>query len=139
MPPLTLSAEAAHTDAQDERLSPAMLSDLLFSKLDSVIKELEEAVAADVDRQMYVTRIAAASGVTLSVGFVVWALRSTALMASLFATVPAWQIVDPLPILASYRSERKARKHAQDEQAGTPGLHELLDPRGGKAHRSAEA
>ena len=139
MPPLTLSAEAAHTDAQDERLSPAMLSDLLFSKLDSVIKELEEAVAADVDRQMYVTRIAAASGVTLSVGFVVWALRSTALMASLFATVPAWQIVDPLPILASYRSERKARKHAQDEQAGTPGLHELLDTRGGKAHRSAEA
>ena len=82
----------------------------MFAKLDAVIEGLEEAVAAETAQQAQVTRIAAASGVTLSVGFVVWALRSTALLASLFATVPAWQMLDPLPVVASHRRERTLRK-----------------------------
>ncbi len=143
-PPSPLSGEYAHGDAREEGRSPDALSELLFAKLDAVIEELEQAVLTDVDRQVYVTRIAAVAGVTFSVGFVAWALRSTAMVASLFATIPAWQILDPLPVLASHRRERSERQRAQahvaqEEQAKYKGLQEILDQGGGKAHRSAEA
>lgn len=94
-----------------------MLSELLFAKLDAVIEELEQAVATDVAQQISMTRIAAAAGVVLSAGFVAWALRSTALATSLFATVPAWQTAHPLPVLAAHRRERKEQKREQQDVA----------------------
>ena len=142
--PVTLSIEPSRLNSEEGRLSPAVLSELLFAKLDAVIEGLEEAVAAETAQQAQVTRIAAASGVTLSVGFVVWALRSTALLASLFATVPAWQMLDPLPVVASHRRERTLRKRAQEqvareEQVQYRGLHNLLDEQDAKARRSPDA
>ena len=142
--PLTLLIEASRLDGPDERPSPAELSELLFAKLDEVIERLEEAVASETEDQVQATRIAAASGVTLSVGFVVWALRSTALLASLFATVPAWQMMDPLPVVATHRKERRLRKRVQekvarDEQVQYRGLRDLLDEKGEQARRLPEA
>ncbi len=142
--PLMYSVEDVHVDELEKPLSSAVLSELLFVKLDAVIEELEEAVAADAAQQVQVTRIAAATGVTLSVGFVAWALRSTVLLASLFGTLPAWQSLDPLPVLASHRSERKKSKAAleyvaREEQAEYRGLHELLDRKGERVPGSAEA
>ncbi|MCC6967015.1 MAG: VCBS domain-containing protein, partial [Nitrospira sp.] len=144
VPPVTLSVEESRLNVEEGRQSPAVLSELLFAKLDAVIEGLEEAVADETAQQAQVTRIAAASGVTLSVGFVVWALRSTALLASLFATVPAWQMLDPLPVVASHRRERTLRKHAQEqvareEQVQYRGLHNLLDEQDAKARRSPDA
>ncbi len=142
--PLTLLIEASRLDGPEERPSPAELSELLFAKLDEVIERLEEAVASETEDQVHVTRIAAASGVTLSVGFVVWALRSTALLTSLFATIPAWQMLDPLPVVASHRQERLFRTRAQekvsrDEQVQYRGLRDLLDEKGEQARRLPEA
>jgi len=141
---LTFSVEDNHIEERETPLSPAVLSELLFAKLDAVIEELEEAVATDVAEQVQVTRIAAATGVTLSVGFVAWALRSTVLLASLFGTLPAWQTIDPLPVLASHRNERKKSKAAleelaREEQAEYRGLHKLLDRKGEGVPGSSEA
>jgi predicted outer membrane repeat protein len=36
---------------------------------------------------------------TLSVGYVMWIMRGTMLIASLLAQMPAWRFIDPLPIL----------------------------------------
>jgi len=142
--PVTLSIAETRLDGSEERLSQAELSERLFAKLDEVIERLEEAVASETEDQVHVTRIAAASGVTLSVGFVVWALRSSALLASLFATVPAWQLLDPLPVVATHRRERRLRKRAQekmarDEQVEYRGLRDLWDEKGEQARRSPEA
>ncbi len=141
---LTFSVEDTHIEERETPLSPAVLSELLFAKLDAVIEELEEAVAADVAEQVHVTRIVAATGVTLSVGFVAWALRSTVLLASLFGTLPAWQTIDPLPVLASHRSERTKRKRAQEnaaraEQVEYRGLHKIFDWKEGRLPGSGEA
>ena len=38
-------------------------------------------------------------GVAISIGMVVWALRTGGLLASLVASVPIWMRFDPLPIL----------------------------------------
>jgi VCBS repeat-containing protein len=55
---------------------------------------------ADADgSQGTILRTATATGISLSVGFVAWALRTGALMAGLFAARPAWQGFDPLPVV----------------------------------------
>ena len=143
LPPLPLSIAESHLHPEEGERDLAQLSDLLFSKLDEVIRGLEESVAAEAAQQTYVTRIAAASGVTLSVGFVVWALRSTALLTSLFATIPAWQMLDPLPVVASHRVERVLRTRAQEmvaqeELVEHRGLHDLLDEKQVKGPRPTE-
>ncbi len=57
--------------------------------------------------QMYVvSSLAASTG--LSVGYVIWLLRSGVLLTALLSTVPAWQFVNPLLILdAPARKRRK--------------------------------
>jgi hypothetical protein len=37
----------------------------------------------------------------LSIGYVIWLVRGGALISSLLASIPAWQLVDPLPVLGS--------------------------------------
>jgi hypothetical protein len=38
---------------------------------------------------------------TLSIGYVIWLVRGGALLSSLLASMPAWRMIDPLPILDS--------------------------------------
>ncbi|MCC6140143.1 MAG: DUF4347 domain-containing protein [Nitrospira sp.] len=111
------------------------VNDLLMAKLDAVTASLRSALAAEDQQQVFSTRIAAVSGVALSVGFVAWALRSTAVLASLAASLPAWQTIDPLPVVASRRKERERRKQAQREaarreQAEYRGIKDLWDDEG---------
>jgi hypothetical protein len=67
----------------------------------------EMADEAAVNRALLGSVIAASTG--LSVGYVVWLIRGGMLLSTLLSSLPAWQILDPLPILA-----RKA-KVADDE------------------------
>ena len=47
----------------------------------------------------------------LSAGFLTWALRGASLLASIAASLPAWQGFDPLPVLAAKkRGKKKAKK-----------------------------
>ena len=43
----------------------------------------------------------------LSVGYIIWLLRSGSLLASLAASLPAWTSFDPLPILDSSSSDEQ--------------------------------
>jgi hypothetical protein len=38
---------------------------------------------------------------TLSIGYVIWLVRGGALLSSLLAAMPAWKMVDPLPVLGA--------------------------------------
>lgn len=42
---------------------------------------------------------------TLSAGYVLWLVRGGVLISSLLSSMPAWRVIDPLPVLA--RSRRK--------------------------------
>jgi hypothetical protein len=48
------------------------------------------------------------SSIGLSVGYVVWMLRGGMLLASLLSSMPAWQFLDPLPILARKKTDESA-------------------------------
>jgi hypothetical protein len=51
----------------------------------------------------------------LSVGYVIWLLRGGLLLTSLLSSLPAWNVVDPLPILANAK-----RGDEEDEEDVDP-------------------
>ncbi len=52
-----------------------------------------------IDRNVVASTTAVSAG--LSIGYVIWLVRGGALLSSLLASVPAWRVMDPLPILGS--------------------------------------
>ncbi|GKS64187.1 hypothetical protein YTPLAS72_14910 [Nitrospira sp.] len=110
---------------------PPSTSELLLTKLSEMAGSLEQAIGVSDERHEFVTRVAALTGTTLSAGFIVWALRSGALLASFMATMPAWRHFDPLPVLGGNRRdwERRRKDSEHDQQAEAAefrGLKKLL-------------
>jgi hypothetical protein len=131
--PFTIIPVEATGSLQFEEPSvPSVVSDVLMAKLDAMATSLEEAIGVDQEQHALVVRVATLTGVTLSVGFVAWALQSSTLLASCLATLPAWKNFDPLPVVSLSRLERNRRQKATDasqqhEQAEFDGLQDLFD------------
>ena len=51
-----------------------------------------------LEKSVVGSTIVASTG--LSVGYVMWLLRGGVLLSSLLSSMPAWRLVDPLPVLA---------------------------------------
>ena len=70
--------------------------ELLENSLNGMKQEAEGEIA--------VNQVAASSAIAvttgLSVGYVAWLLRSGVLLSSLLSSMPAWRVLDPLPVLA---------------------------------------
>ncbi|MFV2070625.1 MAG: hypothetical protein ACC645_26960, partial [Pirellulales bacterium] len=65
----------------------------------------------------------------LSAGFLTWALRGASLLASVAASMPAWQGFDPLPILAAKKRDKKTEDDEQQEDDWQEKrIQRLLDP-----------
>ncbi|WP_075086540.1 tandem-95 repeat protein [Mariniblastus fucicola] len=77
----------------------------LFDQLDEI--ELNNSVIGDFE--MTVGAITAFG----TIGYVLWALRGGALVALALSQLPAWQMIDPLPILDGY-SEGKKQPEKED-------------------------
>ena len=127
-----LPVEPAPTLEPEPPETTPSVSDLLMAKLDEMAVSLEQAVSQSQERHELMARVAAVTGTTLSVGFVAWALRSGAILASMLATMPAWQHFDPLPVVKLTRNERKHRRDEatraqQQEAAEFKGLNQVLD------------
>ena len=107
-------------------------SDLLMAKLDEMTVSLEQAMSVSQEQREIVARVAAVTGITLSAGFITWALRSGTLLASCLATMPAWRHFDPLPVVRLSRAERTRRREemaraGQQEATEFSGLKRILD------------
>jgi len=52
------------------------------------------------------------------VGYVIWILRSSSLLAGALAGLPMWRYLDPLPVLDHWRKRKKSDEELEkDEQA----------------------
>ena len=91
-----------------------MTSILLNNTFDAM--EQEAARDAVLEKTFIGSTIAATT--SLSVGYVVWLLRSGMLLSSLLSSLPAWQIADPLPILTKLRAEDDAEDESIEEIIG---------------------
>jgi CSLREA domain-containing protein len=80
----------------------------------------EQAQEATVTTRVAGSVMVVTSG--LSVGYVLWLLRGGVLLASLLTSLPAWRLVDPLPVLAHMGGDDEDDDSLQDmvEGGGKP-------------------
>ena len=90
--PLIPIAEAKRIDPATEEL----LTDLA-KNLDETKQQFGDT--ANIGKMVEVGTVAVSS--TLSVGYILWLLRSGVIVASMMSAMPAWQVIDPLPILGN--------------------------------------
>jgi hypothetical protein len=76
-------------------------SDALARELAALREEVNELTSVE----FHAVAASAAASLGLSVGYVIWLLRGGALVTSMLSTLPAWRLVDPLPILGRLEEE----------------------------------
>lgn len=59
----------------------------------------------------------------MSVGYVIWLIRGGALVGSMLSAMPAWQMIDPLPVL----HRGGGRGHSIDIGEGDASVEQLFD------------
>ncbi len=83
-------------------------NDDLLRKLEELRRQMEQP--GSNQQIMTASSIALTSG--LSIGYVIWLIRGGILVSSMLSALPAWQMIDPLPVLAT--SGRGPRKEGAD-------------------------
>jgi hypothetical protein len=85
--------------------SPAFAGDL---------DRMRDEMSGQADLEHWVSGSIAVGSFSLTVGYVLWLLRGGALLASLLSSLPAWRLVDPLPVLSRVDDEED---QGEDEDA----------------------
>ena len=76
---------------------------LMWDELD----EMGEQMGAGAERLDITIGSTASLTATVSVGYVVWLIRGGHIMAGVLAQLPAWHMVDPLPILSNLKGDEE--------------------------------
>jgi hypothetical protein len=114
--------------------------DAFLHELDVLQDEIE--LFSGLETRMVSSTIALSSG--LSVGYVLWLTRGGLLVASLLSSLPAWRLIDPIPILAFLNREEDEEDHddesldslvrgGADKSEGRVDDEDETDPTGGAA------
>jgi hypothetical protein len=88
-------------------------NELFWEALDTMKRQMSGMDDSEQAQAVFMTQIAAGTGILLSAGYVSWILRGGALAAMLLSSMPTWAGFDPLPLLA-------ARKKKKDEDEDEP-------------------
>ena len=121
------SVLAAALAPQFSDIAPAPASQMF--KDDGMLRKLEEMkrqmqVQGVERRTLVASTIALSSG--LSIGYVVWLVRGGILISSMLSALPAWQMIDPLPVLSASRGA-KARGKGMQPDGDDPEVERLFD------------
>ena len=111
-------------DLSAASLTQLLRSDDLLRRLDDLQRQMAEPGAEH--RQVMASSIAITSG--LSIGYVVWLVRGGVLVSSMLSALPAWQMIDPLPVLAA-ASAAKQRRGDRAAREADPDVESLFDDR----------
>jgi hypothetical protein len=125
---LKASTRAELAAAKLRAFVPVELGSLLMvgefmQELDKMRDEIREE--ASLAKTVVGSTLAATTG--LSIGYVLWLIRGGMLLSSVLSSLPAWRLVDPLPILASLDKE------ADDEHTDDESLESII----GKRHKNS--
>ena len=71
----------------------------------SELDRLREAAMQEVELERTVVGSSVAVTTGLSVGYVAWLVRGGVLLSTALSSLPAWQFIDPLPVLARTRED----------------------------------
>jgi Bacterial Ig domain len=90
-------SEATKHEKEAEEAAVAALSAPEFQ---DDLNKLREQNAEEATGETRVAGTVFAASTSLSVGYVIWLLRGGVLLSSLLSSLPAWRLVDPLPVLS---------------------------------------
>ncbi len=93
-----LDAESSTNSAEPLPAVPVLEFSIGRMTSDTSPSESEKSAAAEIDSVTVGTTVVS----TFSVGYVLWSMRGGQLLSTFLATMPAWQIMDPLPVLQSF-------------------------------------
>jgi predicted outer membrane repeat protein len=118
-----LVAEAI--DAMAENPVTSLFMNVDFQRgLDQIHRDLQ---LQDATHQAALAEsIAITSGV--SVGYALWLLRGGVLLSSMLSALPAWQMVDPIPVLAAARKRRQSTDGSKPEDSNVERLFDANKP-----------
>ena len=103
--------------------TPRVQNEDMTRRLQEMRRQLADSAA---DRQaMMVSGIALSSGA--SIGYVIWLIRGGVLVSSMVSALPAWQMIDPLPVVAARGTRRRPGASATGDD---PEIEELFDEHG---------
>jgi len=69
------------------------------SLVTDTLDEVQEDMHINLDMPEWMAGTALFSSVGMSAGYILWSLRGGYMIASLLSAMPAWTLVDPLPVL----------------------------------------
>ncbi|CAN5214216.1 hypothetical protein BH11PSE10_BH11PSE10_14400 [soil metagenome] len=121
-----------YADLNAAPLMQLLRSDDLLRKLDELQRQLAEPLGEH--RKLMASSIALTGG--LSIGYVVWLVRGGVLVSSMLSALPAWQMIDPLPVLAAAGAAKRRRADRASLEA-EPELERLFDEHGAGADPAA--
>lgn len=101
-----------------------------FLQDDDMLRKLEEMkrqMALQGDSQQFETISAIALSSGISIGYVIWLVRGGILVGSMLSALPAWQMLDPLPVVAS---QGRARSRPVGADNDDPEVEQLFDEHG---------
>lgn len=110
--------QALGTLAGDARALTLLQTSLGSSGFQQQLDQLQDSIRQQLslDRHTIASTLAVSTG--LSVGYVLWLVRGGVLLSSLLTAMPAWRLIDPLPILGHL----SVRRHGPDDDDSLEGM-----------------
>ena len=88
-------------------------SDAFWNDLQQMINDFNRDADKVENTEKFGAEAAAGISLSLTAGFVSWALRAGSMAASFLAAMPTWRNFDPMPVLAA-EDERKVKPGSED-------------------------
>ena len=95
----------------------------MFGRMDTV----KETVTAPQKSVKVVAESAVVTSAGVSLIYLLWTIRGGYLLASLLSSMPAWKLVDPLPILDHFDTENEKRRKRRDGETDDESLESLAE------------
>lgn len=116
--PLGALNQVLGTLASQLRALTLLQTSLGNSSFQQQLDQLQETIQQQLslDKHTIASTLAVSTG--LSIGYVLWLVRGGVLLSSLLTSMPAWRLIDPLPILGHLAT----RKHSLDDDDSLEGL-----------------
>ena len=100
-----LSQLYAPTEVSGAPIAESEISrSLREARLEQVFSQLRDTVNDESRSTRQEVAVAIATGTSLTIGYVAWLIRGGVLVSSLLTSMPAWRLLDPLPILGNVKS-----------------------------------
>jgi len=119
-----------YTDLLAAPLMQLLQNDDLLHEFDELQRQMAEGSLDQ--RSVLASSIAVTSG--LSIGYVVWLVRGGVLASSMLSALPAWKLIDPLPVLAAAGAVKRHRgPPAADADSDVERLFDRPEPQAPRA------